>query len=85
MRHHIHPLSYTARELTLVNATADSSKATQRIHLDNLKHMKLPSRFWSTWHSTRLAIDWRGAECCSNKATKDHKIAACTFYFTEET
>jgi hypothetical protein len=30
MRHHIHPLRDTARELTLVNAAANSGRASQR-------------------------------------------------------
>jgi hypothetical protein len=67
MRHHIHPLGHTARELTFVNATADSGGAAQRISPGQPGRHEIVTTALE-YMTLSLFSDWRSAECCCNEA-----------------
>jgi hypothetical protein len=81
MRHHIHPLGHTARELTVVDATADSGGDAQRISPGQpgwyeivttaLQYMTLSS--FSNWR------------CVKYRFNKAAAFTKCTLYLSEET
>jgi hypothetical protein len=85
MRHHIHPLRDTARELTLVNTAANSSRASQRSSPAQPALRDTAATLLEK-HDTQPA--WRFDRCSTNVAvTKltNSQITALYFHFTEET
>jgi hypothetical protein len=81
MRHQIHPLGHTARELTFVDPTADSGWAAQRISPGQAGRYEIVTT--ALEYMTLSAFsDWRSAEFCCNEAVAFTK---CTLYLSEET
>jgi hypothetical protein len=81
MRHHIHPLGHTARELTFVDATADSCWAAQRISPGQPGWYEIVTTALE-YVTLSSFSDWRCVEYRFNEVTAFTK---CTLYLSEET